>query len=181
MSKKIVVLNGSPRPKGNTSALIESFAKGAQEAGHSVKIYNLHQMNIKGCAGCWKGGKDSCSPCVQKDDMDKIYPEYAAADVVVLASPLYYWFIDGQLKTAFDRLYAVSECQPKGERVKKDCVLIMAAGGNAYEETLFWYDRLMNHIQWNDRGKILCSGVMNIGDIKDNPKLQEAYELGKSL
>jgi len=109
MSKKIVVLNGSPRHNGNTSALIEQFAKGAAEAGHTVTRFDLQSMNIGGCLGCCKGGTDPASPCVQKDDMNKIYPFYTDADIVVLASPLYYWGISGQLKTAFDRLFA--ECK----------------------------------------------------------------------
>ena len=104
MSKKIIVLNGSPRVKGNTSMLVEEFAKGAKEAGSEVTVFNLDKMNINGCKGCFGGGKNPDSPCVQKDDMEKIYPVYKEADVVVLASPLYYWNFSGQLRTAFDRL-----------------------------------------------------------------------------
>lgn len=181
MSKKIVVLNGSPRPNGNTSALVESFAKGAREAGHEVLRFDIQGMNIGGCLGCCKGGQDKNSPCVQKDDMLKIYPDYADADIVVLASPLYYWTISGQLKIAFDRLFAIAECDPGYANPKKDCVLLMAAEGNGYEETIYWYERLMGHLGWTDRGKVLCGGVFNIGDIEGNPKLEEAYNLGKSL
>ena len=181
MSKKIIVLNGSPRPNGNTSALVESFAKGAREAGHEVLRFDIQGMNIGGCLGCCKGGKDKNSPCVQKDDMLKIYPDYADADIVVLASPLYYWTISGQLKIAFDRLFAIAECDPGYANPKKDCVLLMAAEGNGYEETIYWYERLMGHLGWTDKGKVLCGGVFNIGDIEGNPKLEEAYNLGKSL
>ncbi|MBE6894897.1 MAG: flavodoxin family protein [Ruminococcaceae bacterium] len=181
MSKKIVVLNGSPRHNGNTSALIEQFAKGAAEAGHTVTRFDLQSMNIGGCLGCCKGGTDPASPCVQKDDMNKIYPFYTDADIVVLASPLYYWGISGQLKTAFDRLFAVAECNTGYANPKKECVLLMAAEGNGYEETVFWYERLMKHLGWTDKGKVLCSGVFDIGDIKGNPKLDDAYNLGRSI
>ena len=112
MSKKIVILNGSPRPKGNTSALVEEFKRGAEEAGCNITVFGLDKMDIHGCKGCFGGGKNPDSPCVQKDDMDKIYPVYREADVVVLASPLYYWNLSGQLRTAFDRLFAVAECDP---------------------------------------------------------------------
>ena len=113
MGKKIIILNGSPRKKGNTAALTAEFTKGAKEAGNEVTEFFLGEMNIHGCIGCFGGGKNPESPCVQKDDMDKIYPVYKEADIVVLATPLYYWTISGQLKAAFDRLFAVAECDPK--------------------------------------------------------------------
>lgn len=90
MSKKIVILNGSPRPNGNTAALIQSFTDGATAAGHTVTRFNLQKMDIHPCLGCCGGGKDASSPCVQKDDMQQIYPAYRDADLVCLASPLYY-------------------------------------------------------------------------------------------
>lgn len=89
--KKIVILNGSPRTNGNTKALIECFTKGAKSAGNEVTCFDLQKMNIHGCLGCCKGGQNPESPCVQKDDMQQIYPVYREADVVVLASPMYYW------------------------------------------------------------------------------------------
>lgn len=179
--KKIMILNGSPRRTGNTAALIEAFARGAQEAGNEVTSFFLNGMNIHGCLGCFGGGKDPASPCVQKDDMLKIYPAYREADVVVLATPLYYWTVSGQLKTAFDRLFAVAECDPDYRNPQKESVLLMAAEGNEFEESVYWYDRLMGHLRWTDRGKVLCGGVMAVGDIKGREELARAYELGKSI
>ena len=181
MSKNIIILNGSPRKNGNTSALTAEFAKGAKEVGNTVTEFFLGSMNINGCKGCFGGGKNPDSPCVQKDDMEQIYPVYKEADIVVLASPLYYWTISGQLKCAFDRLFAVAECDPNYRNPKKNCVLIMAAEGNGFEETLYWYDRLEKHLGWKSVGKVLCGGVMDIGDITGKAELQEAYELGKSI
>lgn len=181
MSKKIVILNGSPRKHGNTSALTAYFKKGAEENGNTVTEFFLGEMNINGCKGCFCGGKDCNSPCVQKDDMLKIYPFYKEADIVVLASPLYYWSISSQLKSAFDRLFAVAECDSDYRNPKKESVLIMAAEGYGFEESEYWYDRLEKHLGWKSLGKVLCGGVMNIGDIKDKIELNEAYELGKSL
>lgn len=181
MSKKIVVLNGSPRANGNTSALIASFSKGAEEAGNTVTTFNLQKMKIASCLGCYGGGKNPDSPCVQKDDMDKIYPVYKEADIVVLASPLYFWTISGQLKCAFDRLFAVSECNPDYSAPVKDCMLIMAAEGTEYEETVYWYDNLMKHLGWTDRGKILAGNVGKPGDVLGKPILEEARQLGASI
>ena len=177
MSKKIIILNGSPGKAGNTAALTAEFKKGAEEAGNTVTEFFLDGMNINGCKGCFGGGKNPDSPCVQKDDMDKIYPVYKEADIVVLATPLYYWTISGQLKTAFDRLFAVAECDPDYRNPKKKSVLIMAAEGYGFEETLYWYEHLEKHLGWKSIGKVLCSGVMAMGDIVGKPELQEAYNL----
>ena len=114
MAKKIVILNGSPRLNGNTAELIKAFTAGAEENGHTVIRFDLDRMNIHGCKGCLCGGKNPDSPCVQKDDMEKVYPEYKSCDLLVLASPMYYWGISGQLKCAIDRLFAVTESDPKG-------------------------------------------------------------------
>ncbi|WP_294192895.1 NAD(P)H-dependent oxidoreductase [uncultured Cloacibacillus sp.] len=181
MGKKIIVLNGSPRKNGNTSALVKAFREGAESAGHSVTEFWLEGMNINGCRGCCAGGKNPESPCVQKDDMAQIYLAYKEADVVVLASPLYYWTISGQLKCAFDRLFAVAECDPGYTNPRKESALLMAAEGNGFEETVYWYDRLMGHIGWKDCGKVLCGGVMAVGDIEGKPELEEARRLGASI
>lgn len=181
MAKRIVVLNGSPRKKGNTSALVEAFAEGARGAGSQVDVFFLDGMGINGCKGCFGGGKDADHPCVQRDGMDAVYPAYREADVVVLASPLYYWTVSGQLKTAFDRLFAVAECDPDYRNPAKDAVLLMAAEGNGFEESVFWYERLMDHLGWTDKGRVLCGGVMEAGDIAGRPELDEARALGASL
>lgn len=181
MSKKIIVLNGSPRKKGNTSALVKAFTEGAGSTGNSVTEFFLDDMNIHGCKGCFGGGKNPDSPCAQKDDMDKIYPVYKEADIVVLATPLYYWTMSGQLKCAFDRLFAVAECDPNYRNPKKECALLMAAEGNGFEETLYWYDRLEKHIGWKSIGKVLCGDVTAVGDIEGKKGLKEAYELGRSI
>lgn len=179
--KKIVVLNGSPRRNGNTSALTEAFAKGVRESGHQVTEFFLDGMNLHGCKGCFGGGTNPASPCVQKDDMDKIYPAYKEADIVVLASPLYYWFISGQLKCVFDRLFAVAECNADYQNPRKECALLMAAEGDGFEETLTWYEHLEKHIGWKSIGRVLCGGVMAAGDIQGRPEIQQAYELGKNI
>lgn len=181
MGKKIVILNGSPRRNGNTSALVKAFAEGAGSAGNTVTEFFLSDMDIHGCKGCFGGGKNLDSPCVQKDDMEKIYPVYREADIVVLATPLYYWTISGQLKSAFDRLFAVAECDKDYRNPKKESILIMAAEGYGFEESEYWYDRLEKHLGWKSLGKILCGGVMGIGDIEGKKELDDAYELGRSI
>ncbi len=185
MGKKIVILNGSPRKNGNTSELTAFFRKGAEKNENTVTEFFLGDMNINGCKGCFGGGKNCESPCVQKDDMEKIYPVYIEADIVVLASPLYYWTISGQLKRAFDRLFTVAECDPNYRNPKKESIFIMAAEGHGFEESEYWYDRLEKHLGWKSLGKVLCGGVMASGDIhhtdEGKAKLEMAYKLGTAI
>lgn len=184
MAKKILVLNGSPRLKGNTAMLCDAFIEGAQGAGHEIQRFDLQRLNIKGCIGCMKGGKDPASPCTQKDDMDKIYGPYREADIVVLASPLYYWSISGQLKCAFDRLFAVAECNPDYANPIKDCALIMAAEGDTpdnWKPALDYYKALTGFLKWRDLGHVLAGGVLAAGAIKGSPAVEEARRFGASL
>ena len=109
MGKNVLVLNGSPRRNGNTAALVDAFAEGAAQAGHDVVRFDVALMDIAPCRGCLGGGADADSPCVQKDDMDAVYAAYRAADVVVLASPMYCWSVTAQEKAVLDRLFALME------------------------------------------------------------------------
>ncbi len=185
MNKKICILNGSPRPGGNTKALIERFVKGAEAAENSVVCFDLQKMNIHGCLGCCKGGKDAASPCVQKDDMEQIYSAYRDADVVVLASPMYYWGISGQLKCAFDRLFAVAELTPNYENPRKDCVLLMAAEGDSesnFAPVKAFYEGLVSNLHWNSLGIVYAGGNMDAGAVRNKPdQLAQAEALGRFI
>lgn len=185
MGKKICILNGSPRPNGNTKELIKSFTRGAEAAGHEVTCFDLQKMDIHGCLGCCKGGKEKDSPCVQKDDMSRIYPVYEKSDIVVLASPMYYWGISGQLKCAFDRLFAVAELTPNYENPKKNCILLMASEGNTesnFAPVRAFYEGLTSHLGWKNIGIVYAGGNMETGDILNKPQqLEEAENLGKSI
>lgn len=181
---KILILNGSPRPKGNTVRLIDAFAEGAQNMGHTVYRFDLQKMDIHGCLGCCCGGKDSLSPCVQKDDMIQIYPKYEQADIVVLASPMYYWGLTGQLKCAFDRLFAVAETDSNYANPSKKCIMLMAAEGNTednFEPIKHYYRALLSHMGWTNIGEVYAGGVFHVGDINGHPALQEALKLGMSI
>ena len=182
--KKILILNGSPRMNGNTSDLIEEFTKGAIDKGHDVIRFDLDKMNIHCCKGCLKGGKDKESPCSQKDDMLKIYPYYKEADILVLASPMYYWSFSAQLKMAIDRLFAVTEIDPNYKTPYKECFMLMAAEGNDENNSkpvIEYYQCLLNYLGWKDLGYLIAGGVFNIGDIKGKEELKNAFEMGKSI
>ena len=181
-AKRIVILNGSPRRQGNTSALVRAFTQGAESAGHTVTEFFLDGMDIRGCKGCFGGHSGRECPCVQKDDMAQIYPAVKDCDVVVLASPLYYWNMSGQTRTAVDRLFALEEGDGNLLRGNgRSSALLMAAEGNGFEDVVTYYDHLMEHLRWKNLGHVLAGGNMNVGDIKDKPEIRQAYELGRSI
>ena len=101
---KIVVLNGSPRKGGNTEIMTQAFTKGAEKKGHEVVNLPVGTMKIRGCMAC-----EYCfshnGECAQKDDMTQVYAELKDADMVVFASPIYWFDITAQLKAVIDRLY----------------------------------------------------------------------------
>lgn len=182
MAKKIVILNGSPRKKGNTSELAKAFTRGAESAGHTVTEFFLDSMNIHGCKGCFGGRSGRDRPCVQRDDMDKIYPAVRECDVIVLASPLYYWNMSGQIRTAVDRLFALEEGDGNLLRGHgRASALLMAAEGSGFEDVLLYYDHLMEHLKWKNLGHVLAGGNGDIGDIEGKPEVSDAYELGRSI
>ena len=169
MSKNILVLNGAARQNGNTAKLVEAFADGARSAGHQVKVFYLDGMDIHSCKGCLRAGKDSKHPCSQRDDMDQIYTEFADADVVAFASPLYFWTVTGTLKTAADRLYAELECLGYGG-FPKQSVLLMTADGGDYSQAVTWYRTYERNLGWRNLGEVLGKG-----------KTAEAHRLGASI
>ena len=169
MNKNIIVLNGAARKNGNTAKLVDAFVDGARSAGHQVKVFYLDGMDIGSCKGCLGAGKDSGHPCSQKDDMDQIYAEFANADVVVFASPLYFWTVTGTLKTAADRLYAELECLGYGGFAKQS-VLLMTADGGDYSQAVTWYRTYERNLGWK-----------NLGEVLGKSKTREAYQLGASV
>ena len=144
---KIAVLNGSPRPKGNTAALVAAFKEGAESAGHQVTVLPVGAMNISGCKGCeychTKGG----GACIQKDDMAQVYPVLAEAELVVLASPVYYFGLTGQLQSAVSRFYA-----PMAPAAKKWALLLTSGSPDIYSAIEAQYQGILNFIQAESLG-----------------------------
>ena len=182
MGKNIVVLNGSPRRNGNTSALVESFTRGAEEAGNTVTVFFLDALDIHGCKGCFGGHSARESPCTQRDGMEEIYPAVRDCQVLVLASPLYYWNLSGQLRTAVDRLFALEEGDGNFLRGHdRASALLMAAEGHGFDDVLTYYQHLTEHLRWRDLGHVLAGGNCDAGDIQGKPALEQAYAHGQSI
>ena len=156
--KKIIILNGAGKKKGNTADLIKAFSEGAESAGNTVTEFYLQTMNIRGCLdcqGCARKPAGDPAPCVQKDDMQQIYDAYPACDIVVFATPVYWFTISGQLKTAVDRLYAVQR-NHGFEAAKKESVFLMTSGAPAEmnPQTIAWY-QMFEKMGWKNLGMAL--------------------------
>ena len=136
---KILVLNGSPRPNGNTAAMVKTFKDAAEGVGHQVSAFNVCKMNIKGCLACEYCHGKGHGTCVQKDDMQEIYELLKDTNMLVLASPIYYHNISGQLKCAIDRFYsALYPTAPKS--LKKVAMFLSSGDRGMYDGAKFSYD-----------------------------------------
>lgn len=112
----------------------------------------------------------------------RIYPAVRKSDVVVLASPLYYWNLSGQLRTTVDRLFALEEGDGKLLRGHgRSCALLMAAEGHGFEDVLTYYNHLAEHLRWQNLGAVLAGVNGDLGDIQGKPELQQAFALGRSI
>ena len=135
----ILILNGSPRPRGETAQMVEVFRLAAEAAGHTVTAMNVCRMNIHGCLACeFCHGKGQGS-CVQQDDMQEIYRLLPETDMLVLASPIYYHNMSGQLKCAIDRFYAALYPEAP-ERLKKAAMFLSSGDPDVYDGARFSFE-----------------------------------------
>ncbi len=176
---KIIILMGSPNRKGSTGILVESFARGAGESGHSVEVIDVCHAEIHPCTGCVRCGYEG--PCVQKDDMQRIRESLLSSDMVVFATPLYYYGMTAQLKTVVDRFCAFNSSL-NGRRLKS---ALLAVAWNADDWTFdaleAHYRTLVRYIRFRDCGTVLGYGCGSPAATKRSRYPQEAYRLGRSL
>lgn len=189
MSKKVVVVCGSPRIGGNSEILADAFIRGAKDAGHNVKKIRLAEKKVLPCLGC-SYCSDNNLPCILEDDMNSLYPEILGADVIVMASPVYYFGFTAQLKAFIDRLYGPDV---KGNIFSsansyfphKECALLMTAAEEdkkVFDLPVMHFQRIFNQwFMWANRGMVLVPGVSDSGDIKGHEKLNDAYDIGRNL
>lgn len=169
---KVLILNGSPHPNGNTKAMVDAFAKGAKSAGNEVVECPVGSMNIKGCLGCEYCHTKGEGKCVQKDDMEKVYPELATADVVVFASPVHYFAITGQLQSVIARFYA-----PGKPKAQKYAMLISSASPGVYAGIEGSYKSMIGYFQAEDLGIKEINGDAN----KSEAALADIEAFGASI
>lgn len=169
---KIAILNGSPRLE-NTAAMVNAFSEGAKEAGHEVEILHVGRMKIGGCLGCeychGKGG----GQCVQKDEMEKVMPSYKEADMIVYASPIYYFDVTAQLSAAMQRVYAIG----KPAKAKKAVLLLSSGSPNPYNGAIATYKDMLAYMGVENAGIFTAAGDENGSEAK----LAEIRNFAKGL
>ncbi len=176
---KIVVLVGSARKNGNTDLLAKAFVDGAS-IKNNVEVVSVADYKVNPCIGCNSCFSRENHQCFQKDDMALIYEKLMDADMIVAASPVYFYGISAQLKAIVDRLHTPLRNE---FRVKKLALLLVGAATlpELFDAIKMQYQLILNFFQLEDAGMVLVRGVKDIGDMKDHPALQEAYELGASV
>ncbi len=190
--KRLLVIQGGGRPKGNTSQLIEHFMAGARAAGHTVERFSLVTHEVKGCLGC-----NACrygKPCIQKDGFQELLPKIQTADCIVFASPLYFWTFSSRIKALIERFYSMAQADPAPVLGRyetypvRDCALLMTAADNyfwTFEQAASYYQfALIHYIGFHDKGMLLAGGCGDTNgkpQIDKTPHLKAAYEFGKGL
>lgn len=172
---KIVVLNGSPRKKGNTAAMTAAFKEGAEGAGHSVEVLEVASMQIGGCKACDCCRKvDPDKRCVQDDDFSKmVRPALESAEMIVFASPVYHFTLSAQLQAALQRTYAM----PKPGAVKRAALILSSGSDSVYDPSTEQYRRVIKWWGAEDAGIFTAHGEQN----KSEAKLAELKAFGASL
>ena len=168
----ILILNGSPRPGGNTAALAKAFAEGAESAGHSVTQVQVGTMDIRGCVGCEACRKSGSGKCVQQDDMQSVYPAIQEADMIVLASPVYFWSLTGQMQSAITRLYCLGKL-----KTEKFALILSSGSPNVYDAVNAQFDMLLKWFSGRDMGRFTFNG----GDQQSAENLAKLRAFGASL
>lgn len=175
MSKKVLILSSSPRRGGNSDTLCDEFLRGAQEAGHEVEKIFLKDKTIHYCTGC--GVCNEGKPCPQKDDAPEIVRKMVAADVIVLATPVYFYTMSAQMKTLIDRC-----CARYTEMTDKEFYFILTAAEESIpmmERTVECFRGFLDCLEGPvERGVVYGVGAWHVGEIESSPAMQEAYELG---
>jgi multimeric flavodoxin WrbA len=176
MTKKVLILSASPRKGGNSDLLCDRFMHGAREAGHQAEKIFLRDKKITYCTGCGvcqsNGGM-----CVQKDDMAEVLDKMVAADVLVMATPVYFYTMNAQMKTLIDRT-----CARYAEISNKEMYFIVTAADSrkqAMERTLEGFRGFTSCLTGaREKGIIYGTGAWNMGDIKGSKAMTQAYEMG---
>ncbi len=177
---KVLILHGSARKAGNTGILAESFGRGAKDGGHEVEKIWLKEKNVGDCLGCC-ACQQNRGVCIQRDDMQELYGKIAEADVVALASPVYFYTWTSLMKKTLDRTYAMRAnlqntrfvLLTAGDGVEKDMDTIV----DSYHKYLSYFEG-ENIV---DGGCIIASRATSPQDTRSSKAAEDAYLLGRQL
>ena len=169
---KIAILTGSPR-KENTSAMVQAFIEGATAAGHEAFELQVGKMKIAGCLACEYCHTKGNGTCIQKDDLERIMPAYLSADMVVFASPVYYFTMTAQMEAAIQRVY----CIGKPAKAKKAALLLSSGSPGVYDSAIAQFKAYMAYAGIEVAGIITANGTEN----KSAAKLAEIKAFAETL
>lgn len=179
MAKNILILSVSPRSGGNSDLLCEQFMKGAAEAGHNVEKINVGAKKIGYCRACYYC-RDHKGVCAIKDDMAEVLEKMLAADVIVMASPVYFYSVDAQMKALIDRTVARWL-----EFRDKEFYYIMTAAEDSDDVmdcTLECFRGFARCLEGSvEKGVIYGKGVYGKGEIQNHPAMSQAYGMGLNV
>ena len=180
MSKKVLIISASPRKNGNSDTLCDEFAKGAESKGHEVEKVFLKDKNINYCLGCGYCASHDYNGCSQKDDMAEILDKMIDADVVLMATPVYFYTMNAQMKTFIDRC-----CAKYTKITNKDFYFIAtAADGNklALERTFDGFRGFLDCLDdVAEKTYIYAAGIYGKDEVKDTCLMQLAKETGEGI
>lgn len=181
MSKKIVVITGSPRKNGNSFAMTEAFIKAAEAKGHVVTRFDAAMRDVGGCHACetcFKTGK----ACSFDDDFNIIAPDILEADAVVFTTPVYWYSIPAQIKGVIDKLF--SFCVAGKDIAGKECALITCCEEDdlsVMDGVRIPIERSAALLKWKMAGEVLVPGVLNTGDIEKTDGIKQAEALAEKI
>ncbi len=183
--KIVLILLGSPRKNGNSAVLAEQVGAGASSGGATVKSIILHDLNIKPCRGCRNCQKEEANGCVINDDMQDMYPLLREADVIVLASPVYWFTFSAQLKLCIDRWYAVGIGERNIFAGKELALLLVYADSDPFisggVNALRSFQDICRYLNAKMAGMVYGS-AREEGEIRNNHEIMEkAFRLGVEL
>lgn len=177
---RILILTGSAHLHGTTALLADEFCIGAKEAGHQVVRFDTAKLNIHPCIGC-RHCRRNDGKCVYDDDMSQIYPHLMTADTIVLVTPLYYYGITAQLKSAVDRFFSLD---PLLRGTPKKLLLICAGSDTddwAMDALKVQFYALCRYHQWQAGGTVLALGLSTKQDAENSAYKAAARDLGATL
>jgi len=178
VNKKVLVLSASPRKSGNSDLLCDQFVIGAREAGNQAEKIFLRDKEIGYCTGC--GSCYTSHRCVQQDDMAEVLEKMIASDAIVMATPVYFYTMAGQMKTLIDRT-----CCRYTEISNKEIYFIVTAADSrkqAMERTLEGFRGFTSCLNGaKEKGIIYGTGAWEMGDIKGSKAMVQAYEIGRTV
>lgn len=170
----IIVLNGSPRPGGNTAAMVAAFTEGAKSGEHQIDVVNICALKIAGCLACEYCHSKGEGRCIQDDDMQAVYPLLQEAEMIVLASPVYYHGFTGQLQCAINRIYALD----KPKNLKRAALILSSESDNVYGGAIYAYQNsFLDYLNLEDMGIFTAFDEQN----KSEETLARLTQFGKSL